>query len=226
MRKVSLGAACVALALLATGCGGSPQVPAAKLLVSAQAALNATHGVHFVITSQNSGGGDAVTGGEGDLIRPAGLVGTFDLRLSGLPLTLAVKAEGERFYVKVPFSSSYVETSPSKYGIGNPAQFLSRPDGLSKILGVATDARVTGTTRLSGELLDEVSASVPGADIPVLSDYAPAKPVAMVAEIDPTSRQLRRVTLTGPFVVASTEATYVVTLTDYGDSASVNLPGS
>lgn len=227
MRGGSLGAACLALALLAAGCGGgAPKVPASKLLAEARSTLNATNSVHFVITSTNSGGGSVVTGGSGGLVRPSGLVGTFDVSLDGLPLTVKIKAKGAKFYVELPFTSTYVKTSPSKYDIGDPAQLLSRTDGLSKILGVSIGAKVSGTTRLSGELLDEVSATVPGADVPVLSDLAPAKPVIMVADIDPSSHQLRRVTLTGPFVTAKSDATYVVTLTDYGASVIVNLPGS
>lgn len=229
MRAGALGAACVALALACSACGAAtPSVPAAQLLAEAKVALNATNSVHFLITSTDSGGGSVITGGEGDLVRPSGLVGTFDVSLVAAlpPVAVKVEAQGPKFYVELPFTSTYVETTPAKYDIANPAQFLSRTDGLSKILGVAMGAQVTGTTRLSGELLDEVSATVAGADIPVISDLAPAKPVAMVADVDPASHQLRQVTLTGPFVKASADATYVVTLTNYGESVSVTLPGS
>ncbi len=225
MRR-GLGAGCVALALVLAACGGTgtPSVSAPKLLSGAEAALNATNSVHFVITSTNSGGGSVITGGNGYLVRPAGITGSFDVSLSGLPVTLKVLGQGSKFYVQL--FGRYVQTDPAKYDIANPAQFLSRTDGLSQILGVAEGAKVTGTTRLSGELLDQVNATVPGNDIPVISDLAPAKPVQMTADIDPGSHQLRQVTLTGPFVVASSDATYVVTLTDYGKSVRVTLPGS
>lgn len=223
----ALGAGCVVLVLLGGACGAArPAVSAGRLLAEADTALNATNSLHFVITSMNAGGGSAVTGGEGDLVRPSGLVGSFDVSLSGLPVTIRVKAAGTKFYVEVPFTSSYISTSPSKYDIANPAQFLSRTDGLSKILTVAVGARAAGTTRLSGELLDDVAATVPGADVPVIQDLAPAQPVHMVAAIDPSSHQLRQVTLTGPFVSANANATYVVTLTNYGEPVNVTLPSS
>lgn len=225
----ALGAGCVVLALAATACGAAtPSLPPNRLLASAEAALNTTNSLHFVITSSDSGGGSAVTGGEGDLMRPSGLAGSFEVSLSAAlpPVTVKVKAEGAKFYVEIPFTSSYVETNPSQYDLPNPAQFLSRTDGLSKILGVAVGAKLSGTTRLSGELLDQVSATVPGGDIPVIPDLAPSKPVHMVADIDPVSHQLRQVTLTGPFVTAGTDSTYVVSFTNYGEPVNVTLPGS
>jgi lipoprotein LprG len=226
------GAAFVALALsLALGaaaCGTTaPRLAPGQLLASAQAALNATPSVHFSITSSGDteGSGVTVTGGTGSLVRPAGLTGTFELDHGGLPLTIGIEAEGAKFYVKLPFFG-YQAANPAKYGLVNPELLLSRTHGLTAILAGVRDGRSDGTTRLSGELLDKVSGSVPGTDIPVIPDVAPSRPVAVVAEIDPTTRQLRQVTLTGPFVSASASTTYVVTITDYGQPVNISLPTS
>lgn len=215
----------MALALGVAACGTSaPVLTPGQLLASAQAALNATPSVHFSITSSGASG-NGITGGAGSLVRPAGLTGTFDVDVHGLPLTVGVKAEGAKFYVRQPFFG-YQATNPAKYGLVNPELLLSRTHGLTGILAGVHDGRSDGTTRLSGELLDKVSGSVPGTDIPVIPDLAPSKPVAVVADIDPTTRQLRQVILTGPFVSASVPTTYVVTLTDYGKPVSISLPTS
>lgn len=212
------------LALGLTACGSSGRSPTpGQLLVGAQSALNATPSVHFDITSSGEVGN--ITGGQGALVRPAGLTGTFDITEAGLPLTIGVVAEGAKFYVKLPFRG-FVAANPAAYGFGNPAQLLSRSHGLTEILAGVRGARSDGTTRLAGELLDKVAGTVPGSDIPVIPDVAPSQPVALVAEIDPASRQLRRVTLTGPFVSGRALTTYVVTITEYGQPVSITLPTS
>ncbi|MGH9129987.1 MAG: LppX_LprAFG lipoprotein [Acidimicrobiales bacterium] len=226
MRRAGLGFALVALAVGAAACGatsgGGPN--ASKLLGLAKTTLDATPSVHFSITSKGASGGTGITGGQGSLVRPAGITGTFDLNYGGLPLTIQVEAEGARFYAKLPFSSKFKAADPAKYDLGNPEQLFSTTHGLSGILAGAKGAKLDGTTRLSGELLDKVSGSVPGADIPVIPDLAPSKPVSLLVAIDPTSHQVRQVTLVGPFVSATASTTYVVTLTGYGQPVSVSLP--
>lgn len=225
MRMVAVGAAFVAVALGATACAGPPTPSAARLLAEARSTLDATNSVHFSFTSTGTAG-SRVTGGSGNLVRPDGLTGSFDVTESGLTVAVKIISKGTKFYVEPPFSAHYSAASPAKLGFGNPAQLLSRTEGLVKILAGAQGARVTGSTRISGELVDRVTASVPGSDIPVIPDRAPAKAVQMVAYIDPTSHQLRRVSITGPFVAASRATTYVVTITNYGEPVSVTLPST
>ena len=78
--------------------------------------------------------------------------------------------------------------------------------------------------RLSGELLDSVDATVAGTDIPVLPDAAPKRPVELVALVNPVDDQLRQVRLTGPFISAQSDSTYVLTLTAYDEHLDITLP--
>jgi lipoprotein LprG len=88
----------------------------------------------------------------------------------------------------------------------------------------AQGATLAGQTRLSGELLDQVHATVPGSAIPVLPDQDRSRPATLVASINPDSHQLRQVVLTGPFTSKTSDSTYTVTLTNYGEQVTVTLP--
>ena len=67
---------------------------------------------------------------------------------------------------------------------------------------MAQNPRLGPAVRLSGELLDTVSYTVPGKVIPVLPDLAPDRPVSLTVSIDPQTYELRQVTLVGPFTTA------------------------
>ena len=75
-----------------------------------------------------------------------------------------------------------------------------------------------------GSCPDGISATVPGSSIPVLPDADPSAPVTMVAAIDPKTDQIRQIVLTGPFTSASSNSTYVVTLTNYSEAVTITLP--
>jgi lipoprotein LprG len=212
---------------LAGACGGSTTAPKANaetLLQEAKATVDATQSVHFVLTTQGvSGGGTTITGGEGDLARPDQLQGTFTVSLSGLNANIKVVSKGGVFAAQLPFQSTYVKTDPSKFGLTNPAELLNPAHGLSNLLTAGTDAKVTGQERVAGELLYEVTSTVPGSAIPVLPDAHPAQPVTMVTAINPTNHQVRQIALTGPFT-SNSDSTYAVALTNYDEPVTITLP--
>jgi len=214
--------------VVAGGCGGTTsgtKVDAQTLLAEAKATVDASRSAHFVLTSHGfSGGAISITGGEGDLARPDEIEGSFTVALSGFTVDIKVVSEGGVFEVLLPFQVKYRRTNPANYGLDDPAQLLDPVHGLSRLLIVGTGARLTGQERIAGELLDEVTATVPGASIPVLPDANPSAPVTLVAAIDPKSHEVRQMTLTGPFLSATNESTFVVTLTNYGEAVHISLP--
>ncbi len=223
MLVAAVGAAALA------GCGGgSPAasgVSPAALLAEAKATIDRSPSVHFVLTSSGaSGSGTIISGGSGDVARPDQLQGQFTVEEAGLTASVGVLAGDGRFYVKLPFTSSYQATSPSAYGIGNPATLIAPAHGLSSLLVAISDPRSAGTTRIGSEIVDQVEGTVPGASVPVLPDANRSAAVSVVASIVPGSRQLRRITLRGPFT-STTPSTYTVELSDYGEAVHVTLPG-
>jgi lipoprotein LprG len=221
-------AAGLAALLLAGGCSSHSSTPAVKadtLLQQAKATVDKTQSVHFALTSQGvDRTGTTITGGEGDLARPDQLQGSFTVTISGFNATVKVVSTGGDFYAQLPFQNHYTKTDPSKFGLTDPSQLLNPTHGLSSLLTSGTNAHVTGQERIAGELLYEVTSTVPGSAIPVLPDANASQPVTMVAAINPNNYQVRQLSLTGPFTNATSNSTFVVTLTKYDEPVTITAP--
>ncbi len=228
MRRPLLAAGLGALlALLISVCGGSstPKANPETLLHNAKVVIDTTPSAHFTLTSQNvSGGGINLTGGEGDIARPNQLQGSFAVVVNGLNANVKVAAKNGVFVAQLPFQSHWSRTNPASFGLGDPSQLLDPTHGLSGLLVEGTGVHMSGQERLSGELLYEVTWMVPGHDVPLLPNAKPSETVTVVGAINPHTYQLRQISLTGPFTSASSNSTYVVTLTNYGEPVNVTLP--
>lgn len=229
IRAAAAALSAVLLATLGAGCsGGGKPANAQSLLNSAKATLDGASSAHFTLSSTNAttSGGTTITGGEGDVQRPDKLKGSLNVVVHGVTASVHVVAVGNQVYAELPFTTKFSKIDPSAFGLGNPSQLIDPSQGLSSVLSSATGAKVTGQERINGELVDDVSATIPGSSVPVLPDANPSAPVQLVAAIDPSSHQLRRVTLTGPFVRASTASTFTLTLTSYDEDVQITLPSA
>ena len=210
-------------------CGSSTKtVPAATLLAKAHTTINAASAVHFAVTSNRlPNAGTVLKSGTGDLARPGELRGTFQIAIDSLPTSIAIIETGNKFYVKLPFQSSYQVSDPTKFGFGDPASIIDPNTGISRLLVQISNPKVTGQTRVSGEVLETISGTVPGTDVTqFLPDVAPDQPVQLVLSIDPGSAQVRQVEATGPFAAANTQSTYLVTLTNYNEAVTITAPAT
>ncbi|HET9731800.1 MAG TPA: LppX_LprAFG lipoprotein [Acidimicrobiales bacterium] len=230
-RSVPGAAASAALAVVTLtavlgACGSSaPRTSAPVLLQKAKAKVDASPSVHFVLTSTNvSLSGTNLVSGQGDLARPSSLKGTFAVAVSGFTANVKVASVGGVFEAQLPFAAHYSKTNPSNFGLTDPAELLDPQRGLTKLLTLAQNPRLGPTRRDGGELLDTVSYTVPGTSIPVLPDANPSQPVQLTVAVDPSSYELRSVTLVGPLTSARSDSTYVVTLTNYGERVNITLP--
>jgi lipoprotein LprG len=219
--------------LLAAACGHSAAAPPARavttalLLQRSRAVVDAAPAVHFTLSGKNVEGSSIdLTGGSGDLVRPDELTGSFTISDAGFNVSVSVVEAGGHFYALPPFASHYRVTNPATYGLKDPAQLLNPSTGVSALLTSMTDVHTEGQQRISGELVDVIGGTVPGAQVPVLPDLDRADPVALTASIDPQSDQLRRVALAGPFTKAGATTVYTVTLTDYGEHVHVTAPAT
>jgi lipoprotein LprG len=227
-RPPAIVAVCLS-ALLVGACGSSSSsgtsAGAAALLHEAKVTVDASHSAHFSLTSHGiSTGSTTITGGEGDIVRPDQMQGSFTVAIDGFGARVKVVAKSGVFEALLPFQSKYKVTSPSAYSLQNPAQLLDPAHGLSNLLIVGKDPRFTGKERIAGELLDEVTTTVPGSEIPVLPDANPSRPVTLVTAIDPQSHQVRQMVLTGPFTSATSNSTFDVTLSNYDEAVTITLP--
>lgn len=219
------GLAFVASCALAA-CGSSaPKVSASVLLQKAKTKADSSSSVHFVVTSKNVAlTGTNLVGGEGDLARPSSMQGSFSVAVSGFTANVKVVSVGDVFEAQLPFTSHYAKTNPANFGLTNPAELLDPNKGLTKLLTLAQNPKLGPSERVGGELLETVSYTVPGTAIPVLPDENPSQPVQLTVAINPSSYELRSVTLVGPLTSATSDSTYVVTLSNYDEHVNITLP--
>ncbi len=214
-----------AVVLLVGACGG-PSINATSLLKTTKSVVDRTPSFHFVLTSSNvTGSGAALTGGHGDMKRPDSMSGVLEVSIFGLSLSVPAVSVGGRFSVRLPTGSGFTGADPSAYGFADPARLIDPRSGLSSLLLQCGSPQVESDDRYNGEALHEIGCSLPGKTVAALLTSADAsKNVAATFGIDTATDQLRRVVLTGPFISKSTDSTYTLVLTNYGENVSVTPP--
>ncbi len=220
--------------LLATGallasvaaCGGS-NVDPAQLLRDAKRSIDSAPSVHFTLTSTNvTGAGPLITGGQGDAHRPNSFAGSLSVVASGFTVTVDVVSVGGVFYARTPLGSGgFAKTDPATYGFGDPGQLLDPNRGLSSLLAACTSPANMDGDRLNGEQLTEVGCSIPGALVAALLTSADSsQAVQATVGVDSSTHELRRVALVGPFFDKTHSSTFTVVLDKYGENVSITPP--
>ncbi|MBB3675911.1 LppX_LprAFG lipoprotein [Modestobacter versicolor] len=220
----------LALALLLapalTACGGEPEESAADLLERARTTLDDASSAHFVLDSEGAPPtGTTLVGGEGDIVRPASFAGTLNVTALGGAIDVEVVSVDGTVYAQLPFASTFSVVDPAQFGLGDPGALLDPESGISQLLTGAQDAELGDERRVDGEVVREVTASIPGDLVEqVLSSKDPAQAVQARMSIATESGQLREVALTGPFFVADEDGTYTVALSDFGADVEITAP--
>jgi hypothetical protein len=211
--------------LLLSGCG-SPSINATSLLQTTKGVLDGAQSFHFVLSSANvTGSGALLTGGSGDMRRPASMSGTLQVSIFGLAVSVPAVSVGGTFYVKLPTAGAFTTADPSAYGFADPARLIAPTGGLSSLLLSCQSPQVESDDRYNGEALHEIGCSLPGPAVAALLTSAdPSTNVSATFGIDTNSHELRRVVLTGPFITKNTDNTYTLVLTNYGENVSVTPP--
>jgi hypothetical protein len=207
-------------------CSGGSEESAPDLLAHAEHTLDETKTAHFVLESSGApDAGTVLTGGEGDIARPASFQGTLKVRTAGSPLDLKVISVNGRVYAQLPFTTTYSVVDPAQFGFGDPGALLDPDTGISQLLAQAESAKLGEEKRVGGEVVREVTAQIPGELLgQILTSKDPSKPVDARFSIAPESGELRRAELTGPFYEAGSDATFTVRLSDFGDDVQITAP--
>ena len=230
MNSRRAGVPLLALVLLAgpvlAACGGGDaEESAADLLARARTTLDDTPSLHFVLDSDGAPEtGQALVGGEGDVVRPASFSGTLSVRALGSALDLAVISIDGTVYAQLPFTQGFSVVDPAQFGVGDPGALLDPETGISQLLGEAENAELGEESRVDGEVVREVTAEIPGELVEeILTSQDPSTPVQarfFIAE----SGELRRAVLTGPFYTAGEDATFTLDLSDFGADVEISAP--
>jgi hypothetical protein len=224
------GAAVLALALLLapalTACSSEPEESATELLDRARTTLDDTETAHFVLDSEGTpGSGTTLVGGEGDISRPSSFAGTLSVTALGGTIDVDVVSVDGTVYARLPFAQAFSVVDPAQFGVGDPGALLDPDTGISQLLAGAQDAELGEESRVDGEVVREVTATLPGDLVEqVLSSQDPAQDVEALLSIATDSGELRRVELTGPFFTADSDSTYTVALNDLGADVEITAP--
>jgi hypothetical protein len=224
------GTTVLALALLLApalaACSSEPGESASDLLERARTTLDEAQTAHFVLDSEGApAAGTTLVGGEGDIARPASFSGTLRVSALGGSIEVDVVSVDGTVYAQLPFPRGFSVVDPAQFGVGDPGALLDPDTGISRLLSSAEDAQLGKEKRVDGEVVREVTATLPGDLVEqVLSSKDPAQAVQARMSIATGSGQLRRVELTGPFFSADSDGTYTVALSDFGADVQITAP--
>jgi hypothetical protein len=225
-RRGRLALLVVALVMSLAGCSGGSDVSPTELLRQAKTTLDEATSVHFTLdTAEEPDGSAGLLGGEGDLLRPASFQGTLRVLVAGSQVEVEVVSVDGTVYAQLPFTDGFSVVDPADFGIGDPATLLDTDEGISQFLEAVEDPRLGEERRVDGEVVREVAGRLPGDLVEqLLTSEDPGQPVDVTFAITAERNQLRRAELTGPFIAAQDDATYVVELTDYGADVEISAP--
>ena len=228
MRRRSL-LAVAGLALAIAGCSGedaAPEQPPAERLAAAKAVFDAAGSVALDLSSRDVPSVEnGVTAAKGDgVISPTEpkFQGTITGTVGGVAGTIDVIAIGETAYLKL-FTPEYEETDLDTLNAPNPALFFDPAVGISSLLTQTGDPKAGGQTRSGREVLTKIDGTLPGTRIEELFHLGDGTGTFTVSYGITDTDELRTATLVGPFF-AGVEATYLLTLTDYGAPVEISRP--
>ena len=228
MRRRSL-LAVAGVALVLAGCSGedaAPERPPAERLAAAKAVFDGAGSVALDLSSRDVPSVEnGVTAAKGNGVISATepkFQGTITGTVGGVAGTIDAIAIGETAYLKL-FTPEYEETDLDTLNAPNPALFFDPAVGISALLPQTGDPKAAGQTRSGREVLSKIDGTLPGARIEELFHLGDGTGTFTVSYGITDTDELRTATLVGPFF-AGTEATYLLTLTDYGAPVEITRP--
>ena len=229
MRRLPALLAAAGLVVALSACSGeeaAPEVPPTEQLAAAKAAFDAAKTVQLDLSSRDVPPREnGVTAAKGaGVIDPAEpkFQGTITGTVEGIAATIDAIAIGDTAYLKL-FTPEYEETDLDTLNAPNPALFFDPAKGISSLLTQTTDAKAAGQTRSGQDVLARIDGNLQGALIEDLFHLGDGTGTFAVSYGLTDADELRTATLKGPFF-PGVEATYLLTLTDYGVPVEITRP--
>jgi lipoprotein LprG len=228
-RRPALLAVAALVAAELVACNGEDagsERPPAERLAAVKSAFDAARTVQLDLTSRDvppreNGVTQAKGAGVIDPTEPR-FQGTITGTIKGVAGTIDVIAIGEATYLKF-FTPDYRETDFDTLNAPNPATFFDSDSGISALLPQTADPKDDGRTRSGAEVLDKISGTLPGSTVQDLFHLGDGTGTFIVGYGITTTDELRTATLVGPFFPPA-QATYLLTLTDYGAPVEITSP--
>lgn len=235
MRALRLISAIVFTVLTMVGCSGDDDggpapaegdPDAAARLTAAADLLDATSGVRFTVEGSDlPDSGTVILGAEGVAAPPGSFDGDIRVLTAGLSATIEVISIAGQLWAKLPMTTDFAPVDAQALGFSDPGALLDPERGVSQLLRSAIEPAESGQARMGADVLDEITATLPGELVgQVLTIADPAAEVAAAFALDADSGHLRRAVLTGPFVGDSGAQTYTLLLDDYDQAVDISAP--
>lgn len=236
-RSAGLPLALVAvMALTLTACSGDEEEPegdsvttteatAKDRLDQAHTALSEAGSVHLVLEGENLPDSAIILKATGaGTMDPPAFDGTITAKVAGVQADVPTVAVDDKLYVKLPFSPDFISTSPEDLNVPDPARLFDIDNGLAGLLGLTESPAFGEQSRVGKDVVQQVTGTVPGqavVDLLYVGDASADFTVeyGLVEE----SWEVRTVRITGPFYPPD-DATYLVTLDQYGEPVTVTAP--
>jgi lipoprotein LprG len=209
-------------------CGGLSNAPAktaAQQLAAAKAQVDAAKSMHLTLRSSGIPATlNGALGADGSGTHAPAFKGTLDARISGFEAKVDVVAIDKLLYVKLPFTTQFVQVDPKTYNAPDPAQLFATQTGITSLLTVTTNLVQGEKIRVGPEVLTTITGTLPGASVAKLLNIGDAtKTFKVTYAITDPGGELRTVTMTGPFYQGAT-STYTLTLDKYGAPVEISKP--
>ncbi|WP_265445505.1 LppX_LprAFG lipoprotein [Flexivirga meconopsidis] len=230
------GSLAVAASLALTGCSAgskkksdgasaSAATPSA-MLATAKKTLDETAGVHFKLTSQKVP--DKATGllsGEGDGSHAPAFKGSIKVQVPVAgAVDVPVVAVNGKVWAKTPLNSKMSPVDPKQFGAPDPAQIFATEGGFSSLLTATQNPKFGAKKRSGSDVVQTVTGSLPGSVVKKNLTIGVEAETYDTTYLITESGELRSATLTGQFYSQSTDTSYTVDLTKYGEKVTVTPP--
>jgi lipoprotein LprG len=235
MRAHRLISANLLTALTLVGCSGDGDggadpdeggQDATARLTAAADLLDATSGVRFTVEGSDlPDTGTVILGADGVAAPPRSFDGDIRVLTGGLSATIEVISVDGQLWAKLPMTTDFAPVDAEALGFSDPGALLDPERGVSQLLRSAIEPAESGQARIGADVVDEVTATLPGEFVgSVLTIADPDVEVAAAFALDAETGHLRRAVLTGPFVGDSGTQTYTVLLDDYDQAVDISAP--
>lgn len=198
---------------------------AAERLAAAADLLDATSGVRFTVEGSDlPDDGTVILGAEGVAAPPGSFDGEIRVLTAGLSAAIEVVSVDGELWAKLPMTTQFARVDAEALGFSDPGALLDPERGVGQLLRSAIDPVASGSARLGSDVVDEITATLPGRLVgSVLTIADPEAEVAAAFALESETGRLRRAVLTGPFVGDDTQ-TYTVLLEDYDQPVDISAP--
>ena len=230
----------VILALLTASalaaCSGPDKAPdartptAAEQLAAAKAKADAATSLHLTLRSSGiPASANGVLGADGSGTHAPAFKGTLDARIAGFSAKVEVVAIDRALYLKLPFTTEFVQADPKEYNAPDPAQLFATQGGITSLITATTNPVEGKATRAGAEVLTTITGKLAGSSVKKLLNVGDAtKTFDVTYGITDPGGELRSVRVVGQFFKSETStaatSTYLLTLDKYGAPVDISKP--